>query len=79
MDEDDNVFDEEVPLGFVQLSCSKPPDILDFSRRSHEDIKLEDCHITLDGVEIVGNIENENEDLPEHIQHLVNEAMKEIK
>ena len=34
VDEDDSVFEEEVPLGSVQLSCSKPPDILDFSRKS---------------------------------------------
>ena len=40
-------------------------------------MELEDCHITLDGIEVVGD-ENE-EDLPEHIQQLVNKAMREIE
>ena len=76
VDEDDSVFEEEIPLGSVQLSCSKPPDILDFSRRSYGDIELEDCAITLDGIEVVGE---DNDDLPEHIQHLVNKAIREIE
>ena len=76
-DEDDNVFHEPAPIpGLVQLSCSKPPDILDFTRRSISDIDLEDVNITLDGIEIVSETE---EELPSHIQDLVDKAMKEIQ
>ena len=64
-EEDDNVFHEPPPPpGLVQLSCSKPPDILDFTRRSISDIDLEDVNITLDGIEIVSETE---EELPSHI------------
>ena len=75
-EDDDNVF-HEPPLapGLVQLSCSKPPDILDFTRRSISDIDLEDVNITLDGIEIVSETE---EELPSHIQDLVDKAMKDI-
>ena len=76
-EEDDNVFHEPPPLpGLVQLSCSKPPDILDFTRRSISDIDLEDVNITLDGIEIVSETE---EELPSHIQDLVDKAMKDIQ
>ena len=76
-DEDDNVFHEPAPIsGLVQLSCSRPPDILDFTRRSISDIDLEDVNITLDGIEIVSESE---EELPSHIQDLVDKAMKEIQ
>ena len=76
-EDDDNVF-HEPPLvpGLVQLSCSKPPDILDFTRRSISDIDLEDVNITLDGIEIVSETE---EELPRHIQDLVDKAMKDIQ
>ena len=76
-EDDDNVF-HEPPLvpGLVQLSCSKPPDILDFTRRSISDIDLEDVNITLDGIEIVSETE---EELPSHIQDLVDKAMKDIQ
>ena len=76
-EEDDNVFHEAPVIpGLVQLSCSKPPDILDFTRRSISDIDLEDVNITLDGIEIVSETE---EDLPSHIQELVDKAMKDIQ
>ena len=76
-DEDDNVFHEPAPIsGLVQLSCSRPPDILDFTRRSISDIDLEDVNITLDGIEIVSESE---EELPSHIQDLVDKAMKIIQ
>ena len=76
-EEDDNVFHEPPPPpGLVQLSCSKPPDILDFTRRSISDIDLEDVNITLDGIEIVSETE---EELPRHIQDLVDKAMKDIQ
>lgn len=76
--EDDNVFEEPLPPGSVPLSCSKPPDILDFTRRSLSDLELEleDVNITLDGIEVVND--NKEEDLPDHIQEMVNKAMREI-
>ena len=37
-DEDDVFLEQSLPPGHVQLSCSKPPDILDFTRRSVSDI-----------------------------------------
>ena len=74
-DEDDVFLEQSLPPGHVQLSCSKPPDILDFTRRSVSDIDLEDVNITLDGIEIVSETE---EELPSHIQDLVDKAMKDM-
>ena len=88
---DDNVFHDEVEeVGVVHYSCSKPPDILDFTPRNRPDLDLEEVNITLDGMEIVPSTSNQNqnnsqdynddsEELPDHIQEMVNRAMKEIK
>lgn len=83
---DDNVFhDEGNEAGVVHYSCSKPPDILDFTTRNNLD--LEEVNITLDGIEIVPSTPNQHDDdyndnseqLPDHIQEMVNRAMNEIK
>ena len=76
-DDNDNVFLERADHhGPVYLNLSQPPDILDFSRRSHSDLELEDVNITVDGIEVVSD---NDEDLPQHIQEMVNKAMKEMK
>ena len=76
-DDDDEVFDEDKDdcQGSVMLSCSKPPDILDFTKRA--DIDMEEVEITLDGLEIIND--NNDDDLPAHIKTMVNRAMMEMK
>eukprot|EP00092_Neocalanus_flemingeri_P007066 GFUD01007634.1.p1 GENE.GFUD01007634.1~~GFUD01007634.1.p1 ORF type:complete len:524 (+),score=163.83 GFUD01007634.1:33-1604(+) len=89
---DDNVFhDEENEVGVVHYSCSKPPDILDFTPRNHPDLDLEEVNITLNGMEIVpstskqyenalnsNDYDDDSEQLPDHIQAMVNRAMNEM-
>ena len=78
-EEDDNVFEESIPPGSVYLSLTKPPDILDFSKRSIPDMELEDVNITLDGIEIVSSDQGSDDDLPDHIKDMVNKAIREIE
>ena len=78
---EDNVF-QDLPAsstGVVHYTCARPPDILDFTRPSLPDIELEEVAITLDGMQIVTEqVEEQDEELPDHIQELVNKAMKDI-
>ena len=70
------------PTGVVHYTCAKPPDILDFTRPSLPDIELEEeVAITIDGIQIVQEqTEEEAEvELPDHIQAMVNKAMKDIQ
>lgn len=70
------------PIGVVHYTCAKPPDILDFTRPSLPDIELEEeVAITIDGIQIVQDQTEEEVDveLPDHIQAMVNKAMKDIQ
>ena len=70
------------PTDVVHYTCAKPPDILDFTRPSLPDIELEEeVAITIDGIQIVQEqTEEEAEvELPDHIQAMVNKAMKDIQ
>jgi len=78
-EDDDNVFEENAPPDSVYLSLTKPPDILDFSRRSIPDLELEEVNITVDGLEIVNSGSGSDDDLPDHIKDMVNKAIKEIQ
>ena len=66
------------PGGVVHYTCAKPPDILDFTRPSLPDIELEEeVAITIDGIQIVED--QAEEELPDHIQAMVNRAMEDIQ
>ena len=83
VDVDDNVFQDQPSSsssGVVHYTCAKPPDILDFTRPSLPDIELEEVAITIDGIEIVNDkAEEVDVELPDHIQEMVNKAMKDIQ
>ena len=85
---EDDVFHERAEEdGAVHYSCSKPPDILDFTINDNLDLDLEEVNITLDGMEIVPNNSDQylddggddTEELPDHLKELVKKAMREIK
>merc|ERR1712013_7994 len=85
---DDNVFHEEAQEdGVVHYSCTKPPDILDFTTKDHFDLELEEVNITFDGMEIVqstssqplNDYDDETKDLPDHLKEMVNKAISEMK
>ena len=69
--EESDGWEEE---GRVELSCSRPPDLLNFSRQPGLEEELECVAITREGLQLVGE-----EPLPDHIQQLVNRAMQDME
>ena len=69
--EESDAWEEE---GRVELSCSRPPDLLNFSRQPGLEEELECVAITREGLQLVAE-----EPLPDHIQQLVNRALKDME